>query len=112
MLTSEVTSCEGNGGNLSYGSESFPLGRRCCNRAQEEELFESLVYHFPERKSRKNARKKTPYAGPSTFNYAGRQTFLGFTTTLSSSDEEQEAGARFEVSEILKRREERNAAAA
>ena len=87
-------------------------GGAAATERNKEELLESLVYRFPERKLEKNARKKTPYAGPSTFDYAKQTNLLGFTTTLSSSDEEQEAGARFKLSELPKRREEERKAAA
>ena len=81
--------------------------------AEEGDSFmDSLIYRFPERKLGKSA-TKGPYYGPSSTDISRRTDLLGFSSTLSSSDEDQEPGHRYPASGYDQRREEerKNAAA-
>ena len=78
---------------------------------EEESFLHSLIYPFPERKLGESS-KKGPYYGPSSIDSSRNTNLIGFTTTLPSSDEEQEAGARFPASQIHQRRAAERIAAA
>ena len=75
-------------------------------------IIDSLLCSFPLRILGNSAKKRGPYYGPSSLHSDLQTNLLGFTTTLSSSDEEQEAGARFPKSQLPQRRAEEEKAAA
>ena len=78
---------------------------------EEKQFLRQLIYCFPERKLGESA-KKGPYYGPTSIDSSKQTNLLGFTTTLESSDEEQEAGARFKASQLNERRAAERVAAA
>ena len=86
---------------------------RTVLKTEGPSFLDSLVCSFPLRKLGESAKKKGPYYGPSSTDSSRQTNPQGFSTTLSSPEDEQEAGAWFPASQLQQRRaEERKAAAA